>query len=211
MASMRPSWPPPMMPIVRTLIAGSSTGYSATEFDWFSRHSSKRWASSSLSASTAAASSAALTAPAGRSPAFRPECRPASARWRAGCPGRTAPWIEPARRRRQRRHRRRHAGQVRGTAGAGTMILKPSSPSRHLRETVQPVGRAMRRNDACLISTPEASSVSAAFFIVSQSDWLPMMMATGGVSVVSKASRPVARSGDDVGNDQVFNRWKSCP
>jgi hypothetical protein len=32
-------------------------------------------------------------------------------------------------------------------------------------------------------ATPSLSSTAAAFFIVSQSDWLPMMMATGAPDV----------------------------
>jgi hypothetical protein len=34
-------------------------------------------------------------------------------------------------------------------------------------------------------TTPSASSVSAAFFITLQSDWLPMMMATGTIVAAS--------------------------
>src|SRR4051812_18924456 len=49
-------------------------------------------------------------------------------------------------------------------------------------------------------SISSASSVSAAFFMVSQSDWLPMIMATGGLSVIVT----IVPSGDDIRYDLVF-------
>src|SRR5919199_603244 len=73
-------------------------------------------------------------------------------------------------------------------------------------------------------ATPRASRVSAAWRMVAQSDWLPMMMATGapamigshkasvhapGIAKPPPASKVRARccsgfSGDDVGGELVF-------
>ena len=129
-------------------------------------------------ASTAAASSAALTAPA-LPMASVPTGMPAGI-WTIES---SESWPDSAfefdrhAEHRQRRQRRRHAGQMRGAAGAGDDDLVAGSLGA-LGELVEPVGRAVRRDDPPVVATPSASSVSAAWRMVAQSDWLPMMMAT---------------------------------
>ena len=59
------------------------------------------------------------------------------------------------------------------------ITLKPVSFAR-MGELVEALGRAVGGDDARVVGrSPSASSVSAACFIVAQSDWLPMMIATG--------------------------------
>ena len=121
------------------------------------RQASSRSASAaSLSASTAAASSAALTAPGlRRSPACRPARPPASARSTAGCPGRTAPCVSIG---------TPNTGSVVNAAvmpgrcaapPAPAMITLKPAASRALGEGDQPVGRAMRRDDARVVADAE--------------------------------------------------------
>ena len=64
-----------------------------------------------------------------------------------------------------------------GAAGAGDDDLEAGGLGA-LGEFVEPVGRAVRRDDAPVVADAERSSVSAAWRMVAQSDWLPMMMAT---------------------------------
>ena len=79
---------------------------------------------------------------------------------------------------RQRRHRRRHARQMRRATRPGDDDLEPGL-ARALGEGRQPVGGAMGGDDARIEPMPSASRVCAAWRMVDQSDWLPMMMATG--------------------------------
>ena len=67
-----------------------------------------------------------------------------------------------------------------GTAGAGYNDPE-TGRFRAPGEGIQPVGGAVRRDDLLSQGIPRAASVSAAWRMVSQSDWLPMIMATGVV------------------------------
>ena len=80
---------------------------------------------------------------------------------------------------RQRRHRRRHAGQMRRAAGAGDDHLEAAAfgAAWRIRRAARACGGP--RRSAPRSRSPSASSVSAACRIVAQSDWLPMMIATG--------------------------------
>ena len=102
---------------------------------------------------------------------------------------------------RQRRQRRRHARQMRRAAGAGDDDLEAALRGA-CGVVVEPLGRAVRRDDARLMRDRRArSSVSAACCIVSQSDWLPMMMptstgrASGHRSCLALSSRNGPRRG----------------
>ena len=108
---------------------------------------------------------------------------------------------------RQRRQRGDHAGQVGGAAGPGDDHLQARARA--------PFGDRRRGARACggpkrcapRMATPSASSVSAAWRMVAQSDWLPMMMPTSGLTDASPGLADhgaAARlgdvgSGDDVG------------
>ena len=67
---------------------------------------------------------------------------------------------------------------MRSAAGAGDDHLVAGGLGA-LGEGKQPVRRAMRRDDAFVVGDAERRSVLAAWRMVSQSDWLPIMMATG--------------------------------
>ena len=85
---------------------------------------------------------------------------------------------------RQRRHRRHHARQMRGAAGAGDDDLDTALAGRP-RVVVEP-RRACGAPRRCATRRRRRapSSISAAWRMVSQSDWLPMMMPTMGLSLV---------------------------
>ena len=185
---MRPSWPPPRMPSVApgAMIVSfmmPPRGVPRHFRPCACRHRSSRPASaSSLSASTAAARSAALTAPA------RPD-RQRAHRYASGHLHDREQRILPRQRLRfhryaedrQGRQRRGHARQMRRPARAGDDHLEPRR-ARVLRELIEPLGRTVRGDDAgvpCAI--PSASSVSAAWRIVAQSDWLPIDDRHGGL------------------------------
>ena len=57
--------------------------------------------------------------------------------------------------------------------------VKCNRPVSGLTEALDPVMRASK-------GTPNLSRVSAVWHMVGQSDWLPMMMATAGFSVISR-------------------------
>ena len=85
---------------------------------------------------------------------------------------------------------------MRRAAGAGDDHLE-ARRLRPLGESIEPLGRAMRGNDARRHKPmPSASSVSAACFMVCQSDWLPMIMATDFAS--GRANKiPCAKEASD--------------
>ncbi len=192
-ASMRPSCPPPRMPMrvarrgceIAARVRSPPRGRRGACVGRRPRVCAARQAASRsasvvvCSASTAAASSAALIAPAGRSPAFRPA-------------------------RRRHLHDRIAARRVRralwsgtGTPNTGSGVIAAVMPGRCAAppapammtgspSACAPLAKATSRSgvrwaDTMRASrpTPSASSVSAACRIVAQSDWLPMMMATG--------------------------------
>ena len=68
-----------------------------------------------------------------------------------------------------------------GAAGAGDDHLQPAL-SALVGVVVEPLGRAVRGDHLGLVGTPSASSTAAASFSVGQSDRLPMMMPTTGLS-----------------------------
>ena len=76
---------------------------------------------------------------------------------------------------------------MRGAAGAGDDYLETGG-FRALGEGVEAVGGPMCGNDARVVADSGTSSVSAACFMVCQSDWLPMMIATdfasGGATTI---------------------------
>ena len=85
---------------------------------------------------------------------------------------------------RKRGHRGGHPGQVRCAAGARDHELEPALLGR-MGIFVKPLGRPVRGDDlASRARTPSWSSVSAAWRIVSQSELLPMMMPTSGSVIV---------------------------
>jgi hypothetical protein len=102
---------------------------------------------------------------------------------------------------RQRGHRRRHAGQMRRAAGAGDDQLEPAL-RRRMGIIVEPLGRAVGRDDPRFMGDAERSSVSAAWRIVSQSDVLPMMIPTSGSAI-----RPCSRRGS--GGPKAARRWRN--
>lgn len=73
-----------------------------------------------------------------------------------------------------------------GAAGAGDDDLEALRACA-LGEIDQPVHCAVRRNDARVIGNFQRLQRVGGVFMVSQSDWLPMMMATGGLSVIVAA------------------------
>ena len=181
-ASMRASCPPPRIPMVAPGFSKvQSFGRLATALVWRARQASSRLATfASDKAITAAASSAALVAPAlpmasvptGMPPGI---CRIESSEILALQRMRVHRHAEY----RQRRHRCGHAGQMRGAPGAGDDHLEAglARAARRTRRGASACGgrrRCGRRN-----RSRRASSVLAACFIVDQSDWLPMMIATG--------------------------------
>ena len=74
---------------------------------------------------------------------------------------------------------------MRGPAGAGDDHLEPRRP-RPLGEGDQAVGRAMRRDDARLVFDSEFIERVGGVPHVAQSDWLPMMIATGAAARVKR-------------------------
>jgi hypothetical protein len=92
----------------------------------------------------------------------------------------------------KRRQRRGHARQMGRTARAGDDDLEAGRLGAS-REIVEPLGRAMRGDDAAFVAMPSAASVSAACRIVAQSDWLPMMMATSAARRTPSAGRELFR------------------
>ena len=107
---------------------------------------------------------------------------------------------------RQRRHRCGHAGQVGGAAGAGDDHLEAVACAR-LRRTRRAVsGCDGPRRSARRSRSSSASSVSAACFIVAQSDWLPMMIATGFEAIaLPESANPCGRKRRIIGRDP---RWQ---
>ena len=178
MASIRPSWPPPRMPIVAPGWQHQSCGRLGhrmrsarapglqplgerrSAVARMPRRAARRWSRRPR-----------------RSPACRPGCRRASARSRAGCPAPERLRLHRHAEHRQVRHRRDHARQVRRAARAGDDHLE-ALVGRALGEGDQPVGRAVRRDDPRLVGDAELVEHSAARCIVAQSDWLPMTIAT---------------------------------
>ena len=158
---MRPSWPPPRMPMVAPGVERRSAGQSFGRLRRRPRSARARQASSRLasavsdSASTAAASSAALIAP-GLPMASVPTGMPAGI---CTIEEKAVLALERVRihrhaEHRQRRHRRRHAGQMRGAAGAGDDDLEAASRAR-FGESIEPVRRAMGGHDQRLVADAE--------------------------------------------------------
>jgi hypothetical protein len=82
---------------------------------------------------------------------------------------------------RKRRQRRRHARQMRRPSGAGDDHLVAGA-LRAAGEGIQPLGRAVGRDDPRLMADLELVEGLGGMRITCQSDWLPMMTATGGAS-----------------------------
>ena len=121
----------------------------------------------------------------------RPGCRPASARSTAGCRGPSSAWLSTGTPNTGSGGQRGgHARQMRGTAGAGDDHLQAAVAG--ALGIVDRGARACggRRRSAPRAATPSASSVSAAWRMVSQSDWLPMMMPTKRIACQRFAMSP---------------------
>ena len=181
---MRPSWPPPRMPIVAPGASISArgittTGRSATPSVWCCRQRSSRLGDRRVAEREDRGGAQRRVDRAGladRKGRDRHAARHLHDRQQAVDALERAAFDRHAEHR-QRRQRRRHAGQMRGAAGAGDDHLEPARAGA-ARIVVKPLGRAMRRDDARLMGDAELVEGLAACCIVSQSDWLPMMMPT---------------------------------
>ena len=197
---MRPSWPPPRMPMVapggsgacvshrRPGNSGTASVWSRAEVVERGRRCRRR-----SSARMAAASSAALMAPA--SPMARvPTGMPAGI-----CTIESRLSWPPSALDLDRHAEHRQGGHARRSCRAGgrrrrppaMMTLKPSARAPR-GEFVQPLGRAMGRDDARLVVDLRARRASRRRCAwCGQSDWLPMMMATGGLVEHARVPQPV--------------------